>query len=67
MTGPAGPSATIPGMSRVALVITGVVLLALVAGMGFFGLQRDTGITVILVAVVCVAALGAAIAVSRKD
>jgi membrane-bound ClpP family serine protease len=54
-------------MSRVSLVIVGAVLVVLVAVMGYFGLQRDTGITVIILAVVCLAALGAAIAVSRKS
>jgi hypothetical protein len=54
-------------MSRTVLVIAGVVVLALVAAMGYFGLQRDTGLTVILVAVVLLAALGAAIVVSRRD
>ncbi|GAA4786797.1 hypothetical protein GCM10023200_21150 [Actinomycetospora chlora] len=57
----------IPAMSRGTLVIAGVVLLALVAAMTYFGLHRNTGVVVILVAVVCIAALGAAIKVSRKD
>ncbi len=55
-------------MSRTARQWVGAVaLLALVAAMVYFAMQRDTGITVILVAVVLLAAVAGAILVSRKE
>jgi uncharacterized protein (UPF0333 family) len=53
-------------MSRTTGLVIGVVILALVAAMAYFAVQRETGTTVVLVAVVLVAALAGAIAVSRK-
>ena len=64
----AGWPARIAGMSRTARQWVGAVaLLALVAAMVYFAMQRDTGITVILVAVVLLAAVAGAILVSRKE
>ena len=54
-------------MSRTVRFVIGAGLLVLVAAMAYFALQRDTGVTVVLVAAVLLAALAAAIVVSRKN
>ena len=54
-------------MSRTAYVVGAAALLALVAAMAYFALQRDTGVTVVLVAAVLIAAVATAIVVSRKE
>lgn len=54
-------------MSRTALAVGAAALLALVVGMAYFAALRDTGVTVFLVAVVLIAAIAAAILVSRKQ
>jgi len=54
-------------VSRTARLVSGLALLAVVAAMAYFAVQRDTGVTVVLVAAVLLAALAAAIVVSRKQ
>ena len=55
-------------MSRTAQwVIGAVVLLALVAAAACSAIERDTGITVVLVAVILVGAVGLSILVSRTQ